>query len=314
MRITDPTAVGDVNEVYDMDVINLDPKDFEYKQVTVPLEECSLIYQSSNAVLRTRSRIYEEFESCFILGPHARGNIDGSELQPFSMIAAGPGAQGEVVIDRDYENVGWLVPPQVLDQHLVLRGKKREFVIPEVPEVWHPATEVARDLFALGLRIAETAENSPEIFDDSHWARYGAQIEFMDSLLATIESCDPDETVDTDKKGRSYSQIVRTCEDYTLNLDGRRPYMSELCAAANVSERTVQKAFQDIMGMSPTTYLHRLRLHRARDDLRQAKNGSVTVTDVALNWGFWHFGEFSRAYRNCFGEVPSSTLKRNSSG
>ncbi len=90
--------------------------------------------------------------------------------------------------------------------------------------------------------------------------------------------------------------------------------MSELCAAANVSERTVQKAFQDIMGMSPTTYLHRLRLHRARDELRKAQSGSTTVTDVALNWGFWHFGEFSRAYRNCFGEVPSSTLKRNSSG
>ena len=314
MHITDPTAVGDVNEVYDMDVINLDPEDFEYKQVTVPLEECSLIYQSSNAALRTRSRIYEDFESCFILGPHARGSIDGTELHPFSMIAAGPGAQAEVVIDRDYENVGWLVPPQVLDQHLVLRGKKREFVIPEDPEVWHPATEVARDLFELGARIAETAENTPEIFDDSHWARYGAQIEFMDSLLATIESCDPDETVDTDKKGKSYSQIVRTCEDYTLNLDGRRPYMSELCAAANVSERTVQKAFQNIMGMSPTTYLHRLRLHRARDDLRKATGGTTTVTDVALNWGFWHFGEFSRAYRNCFGEVPSSTLKRNSSG
>ena len=296
-----------------MDVINLDPEDFEYKQITVPLEECSLIYQSSNAAVRTRSRIYEDFESCFILGPHARGSIDGTELHPFSMIAAGSGAQAEVVIDRDYENVGWLVPPRVLDQHLVLRGKKREFVIPEDPEVWHPATEVARDLFELGARIAETAENTPEIFDDSHWARYGAQIEFMDSLLATIESCDPDETVDTDKKGKSYSQIVRTCEDYTLNLEGRRPYMSELCAAANVSERTVQKAFQDIMGMSPTTYLRRLRLHRARDDLRQAKNASVTVTDVALNWGFWHFGEFSRAYRNCFGEVPSSTLKRNSS-
>ncbi|MCH8337094.1 MAG: helix-turn-helix domain-containing protein, partial [Proteobacteria bacterium] len=92
------------------------------------------------------------------------------------------------------------------------------------------------------------------------------------------------------------------------------PYMSELCATANVSERTVQNAFQDIMGMSPLTYLHRLRLHRARDELRKAKSGSTTVTDVALNWGFWHFGEFSRAYRNCFGEVPSTTLKQHSSG
>ena len=134
----------------------------------------------------------------------------------------------------------------------------------------------------------------------------------MDSLLTTIESCNPDEAVDTDKKGRSYSKIVRTCEDYTLNLDGRRPYLSELCATANVSERTLQNAFNNIMGMSPLTYLHRLRLHRARDELRKAKSGSTTVTDVAMNWGFWHFGEFSRAYKNCFGEVPSRTLRQKS--
>lgn len=205
VRITDPTVVGDVIEVYGMDVINLDPEKFEYRQVMVPLEECTLIYQHTNGALRTRSRIYEDFESCFILGPHARGSIDGAELHPYSMIAAGPGAQAEAIADNDYENVGWLVPPQVLDKHLVLRGKKRDFATPEDPEVWHPAVEVAQDLFELGARIAEAAENTPEIFNDSHWARYGAQVEYMDALLATIESCDPDETVDTDKTGRSYS-------------------------------------------------------------------------------------------------------------
>ncbi|MBK9673874.1 MAG: helix-turn-helix domain-containing protein [Betaproteobacteria bacterium] len=41
-----------------------------------------------------------------------------------------------------------------------------------------------------------------------------------------------------------------------------------------------------------------------------ATHGSTTVTAEALNWGFWHFGEFSRAYRECFGELPSSTLQR----
>jgi len=206
-----------------------------------------------------------------------------------------------------------LVPPQIIHEHLALRRTKAVFDFPEDIEVRHPATEIARNLFELGARIAEAAENAPGVFNDSHWARYGAQVEFMDSLFATIESCVPDETVDTDKKGKSYSQTVRTCEDYTLNLDGRRPYLSELCAAANVSERTLQYAFQDIMGMSPLTFLHRLRLHRARDELRKAESCSTTVTDVAMNWGFWHFGEFSRAYKNCFGELPSATLKRSSS-
>jgi AraC-like DNA-binding protein len=34
------------------------------------------------------------------------------------------------------------------------------------------------------------------------------------------------------------------------------------------------------------------------------------VSAEALRWGFWHFGEFSRAYKKCFGELPSETLRR----
>jgi transcriptional regulator GlxA family with amidase domain len=58
------------------------------------------------------------------------------------------------------------------------------------------------------------------------------------------------------------------------------------------------------------TYLIRLRLHRVRQALLAGTQGSTTVSAEALNWGFWHFGEFSRAYRECFGELPSDTLRR----
>ena len=130
VHIKDPTVIGDSMEVLNMDVINLDMEDFEYRQVTVPLEECCLIYQWSNAALRTRTHVHKDFDACFILGPQARGSIDGTELHPYALIAAGPGAQGEVVIDSNYENIVWLVSPQVLAKHLALRGKKGAFVIP----------------------------------------------------------------------------------------------------------------------------------------------------------------------------------------
>jgi transcriptional regulator GlxA family with amidase domain len=79
---------------------------------------------------------------------------------------------------------------------------------------------------------------------------------------------------------------------------------------AAVSERTLEYAFKEIMGLTPVTYLTRLRLHRVRQALLAATQGSTTVTTEALNWGFWHFGEFSRAYKECFGELPSETLRR----
>ncbi len=102
LRITDPTAVGDAIEVYDMDVVNLDSENFEYTQVTVPLEKCILIYQHTNAAMRTQSRIHEGFESCFVLGPDAVGSFDGVKMQPYSMIAAGPAAHAGRILDTPW--------------------------------------------------------------------------------------------------------------------------------------------------------------------------------------------------------------------
>ena len=314
VRLTDPVAVRGTIEILDQDVVNLDTQAFEVKRITVPCEECCLVYVWSSAALRSRTLVHDDFDICTILGPKAHGTVDGAELHPHAMIAAGHGAHAEIVIRGGYESVLWLVPPKVLDKHLALRGVKSDFRIPADHEVWHPAAEAAQELFELGKRIADTAENAPEIFNDNARARHGTQVEYMDTLSATIESCAAEEIGDPYKKQKSYSAIVRACEDYTLQLDDRRPYLSELCETARVSERTLQYAFRDIMGMSPLTYLHRLRLHRARDEMQKAQNKSTTVTDVAMNWGFWHFGEFSRAYKNCFGELPSETLKHSADG
>jgi len=312
VNMTDPTAIRGSIEVLDQDIVNLREKRFDVKRVTVPLADCCLIYQSTNSALRTQTRVHDDFDACTILGPNSHGSIDGAKLLPNSLLLAAPGASGEIIVDSGYESVALLVPPQVLSEHLTMRRMKTDFDFPAKVDTWQPASEEARRLFELGSQIAETAENNPEIFNNNNWARCGAQIEFMDALFTAIESCDSDEPGQADRKGKSYSQIVQTCEEYTLNLDGRRPYLSELCNASNVSERTLQYAFRDIMGMSPLTYLHRLRLHRARDELRAAMSDSTTVTDVALNWGFWHFGEFSRAYKNCFNELPSATLRQDS--
>jgi transcriptional regulator GlxA family with amidase domain len=103
---------------------------------------------------------------------------------------------------------------------------------------------------------------------------------------------------------------VKLAENYALAHPGNRFYMKDLCVATGVRERTLEYVFQQVMGMSPVAYLTRLRLHRVRQALRMAPHGSTTVSTQALNWGFSHFGDFARAYKDCFGELPSETLRR----
>ena len=63
------------------------------------------------------------------------------------------------------------------------------------------------------------------------------------------------------------------------------------------------------MGTTPKAYFKELRLTAARRELLRAERGA-RVTDVALRWGFLHFGWFAHDYRERFGETPSATLRR----
>ena len=83
--------------------------------------------------------------------------------------------------------------------------------------------------------------------------------------------------------------------------------LSELARAAGVSKRTLQKQFVQVLGMSPLGYLRRLRLIAARQEILQAN--SASIADIAMRFGYSHFGRFATDYRRCFGETPSATYR-----
>jgi len=84
----------------------------------------------------------------------------------------------------------------------------------------------------------------------------------------------------------------------------------ELAAAARVSRRTLEYAFQDTFDMTPLSYLRLHRLHVARQRLMVTDGKQGTVTRVAHDLGFWHLARFASTYRAQFGECPSQTLAR----
>lgn len=84
--------------------------------------------------------------------------------------------------------------------------------------------------------------------------------------------------------------------------------LEDVAEAAGISTRGLQMAFRDWRGTTPLTFWRDARLDRAHADLLAAPPGT-TVTDIALRWGFNHFGRFSALYRARFGLSPRDTLK-----
>jgi len=157
----------------------------------------------------------------------------------------------------------------------------------------------------------DTAAKQPAMFNGRPKERIAAQVELLETLPETLREANDFESTRGDRTRQAQGRIVKVAEEYAVAHTGDRLDVTDLCRAAAVSERTLEYAFKEVAGLTPMNYLVRPRLHRVRQALLAATQESTTVSVEALNWGFWHFGEFSRAYRECFGELPSDTLRRH---
>ena len=57
-------------------------------------------------------------------------------------------------------------------------------------------------------------------------------------------------------------------------------------------------------------YVRTTRLHRARRLLRSIDVSRRTISEIALDSGFWHLSQFAVDYKALFGESPSMTFRR----
>lgn len=84
--------------------------------------------------------------------------------------------------------------------------------------------------------------------------------------------------------------------------------LEDVACAAGISPRGLQLAFREWRGTTPLAFWRDARLARAHADLLAAPPGTK-VTDVALRWGFTHFGRFSELYRARYGVLPRDALR-----
>lgn len=105
-------------------------------------------------------------------------------------------------------------------------------------------------------------------------------------------------------------RLVRKAEKYVFAHLDESVRVHTLCREIGASARSLEYAFQSVYGMGAMQYLRTVRLNEVRKALLRSSGSTLTtVTATAMDWGFWHLGEFAAAYRRLFGEMPSETLR-----
>jgi AraC-like DNA-binding protein len=119
-----------------------------------------------------------------------------------------------------------------------------------------------------------------------------------------------DETLEPSRPHTRRILAVRQCQEYIEAHMGDPVTLLDLSEISGLRPRSLISAFEAVTGTSPMAYLRARRLGEVRKTLESAKFPRMRIIDVAADWGFWHMGHFTAAYRAMFGETPSQTLTR----
>jgi len=106
-------------------------------------------------------------------------------------------------------------------------------------------------------------------------------------------------------------RIYKKLRDRLYESPDRPHTVQSLSRDLAIPSSTLRSACHDFAKMPLDKTLTLLRLNGARRDLVTARGSPKKVSDVAMDWGFFHWGRFALRYRTLFGETPSQTLRGN---
>jgi AraC-like DNA-binding protein len=194
------------------------------------------------------------------------------------------------------------LPMQVLDSAAeAITG--REFGNKLDQQVIHPHPRLTSRLLKLHGTVAQLARDIPDLLVLPQVLRA-----FENEFLHMMVRCLADGAEMKEAMGTRRHIMARFEEFLAANCD-RPLYLTEICAAIGVAERTLRASCEEHLGMGPIRFLTLRRMHLARRALLCADPTKATVTRIVTDHGFWELGRFSVAYRALFGESPSETLR-----
>jgi len=227
----------------------------------------------------------------------------GLEVTPYDIFVYGHGVQHQRSAS-DFHYATMSLPET--DFHTLCKAVTgNEFLeAPRLSKVRPDPALMAR-LRKLHKVVGQLADDTPGLLEQPEVGRAFEEhlIHIMVRCLAEGAGVEP-----TTSGRRHRATMVRLEGFLEANLD-RPLYLTEICTAVGVAERTLRSACEEHLGMGPIRYLTLRRMHLARRALLRADPSKATVTRIVTDLGFWELGRFSVTYRALFGETPSETLR-----
>lgn len=242
---------------------------------------------------------------------HQRPQINNSKMVAGQIMLRPSEVEFELITPPDFHIYGLVLNEESLQNEMTgadaehwLNVKNVAFSRPN-----HYVSYELAKLINLLLEANNGTSVNNKLFDNNASNRLKTLIPLINSKVADLLTL-----LDYDAKQESITQqtkkrVIADINHYIKQTNCYPLTTTELCQISNVSRRTLQYSFKEAFSMSPTQYIRDCRLNEIRRVLLNIENND-TITDLAINFGFFHAGTFNFYYKQLFGETPTQTKQR----
>ena len=236
-------------------------------------------------------------------GPSRGLTLNGDALDTPTLAVLPEGAAIQAVCPTEQDRIGLVFRAEEFDRLIEVYG------VQAFPRGQHRMLHLhenqASRLVRTFTTITDLADNMPNLFAVPGLGK--AMTEECHRVLAAVLFGGEDH-LERPRQTKDMLRQVRAADEFLHTNIDHPVYTSELCAALQVSARTLHQSFAAVYGMSPQAYLKRRRLVLVHRALRSTRDDHTMVKSVVLAHGFFHLGRFAHEYAAMFGEMPSETL------
>jgi AraC family ethanolamine operon transcriptional activator len=254
-QITDAESYATVLRGADVEISQLEPGPLRGHHLRVGIPGGDISWVETSLPLRGRGRFPAGVWTLSVVARTAsRSQQHGVEVRTGSLFYHRPGAEHDGIYGRDFSVVCLCVRDEVL-----METVRNEF--PEVSDllgqrwrVYEPAEDKRRELIAQFEQAATILRA-----DENVRRSFAAKTVMQDELLAAFLEALAEATTPSPMPAVSpAAALVRRAEKLAGELvskaDSQPLCVSDLCVGCGVPRRTLNHAFQQVLGMGPITY------------------------------------------------------------
>lgn len=270
--------------------------------------EVTLLHGVDGAPVLYRGAPHAGRFGAYLSLPGSQTELDGQHVgeDAFSWLAPRVEMQGFTRVPATFLAIDF-TERLVLEQAALIDGL-------DVPRLYRvglvtTTTAMVGHVRALVQRAFEVRERRPDAFDD-----VGPREALAAQLAAAVLQCHARAAGEpaAARRGRPplpRREIVRRgVEHIQRSLRGEVAF-SDIPFAVGASQRSLNRAFDDLFGMAPHHFYLIERLHAIRSALRSARPGD-TVTGICSRFGVWDLGRMAAQYARMFHVQPAQELAR----